>query len=63
VLARVDDGTLRIQVRDDGVGGARLDSGGLVGLADRLAVLDGQLRVESPTDGGTLVAADIPLGG
>ena len=30
---------------------------------DRLAVLDGQLWVESPPDGGTLVAADIPLSG
>jgi signal transduction histidine kinase len=33
----------------------------LLGLADRLAVLDGRLRVESPPDGGTLIAADIPL--
>src|ERR671918_1003989 len=61
VAARVEDGTLRGQVRDDGVGGARPDGGGLLGLADRLAVLDGQLRVESPADGGTLVAADFPL--
>jgi signal transduction histidine kinase len=61
VMARVEDGTLRIQVRDDGVGGARPDGSGLLGLADRLAVLHGQLWVESPSDGGTLVAADIPL--
>jgi signal transduction histidine kinase len=61
VTARIDDVTLRVQVRDDGVGGARPDGSGLVGLADRLAVLDGQLRVESPADGGTLVVADIPL--
>jgi GAF domain-containing protein len=61
VLARVDDGTLRLQVRDDGVGGARSDGSGLVGLADRLAVLDGRLRIESPAGGGTLVTADIPL--
>jgi PAS domain S-box-containing protein len=60
VTARVEDGTLRVQVRDDGAGGARSDGSGLLGLADRLAVLDGQLRVESPVDGGTLVAADIP---
>jgi signal transduction histidine kinase len=60
-LAHVEDGALRIQVRDDGVGGARPDGSGLVGLADRLAVLDGQLRVESPPDGGTLVAATVPL--
>ena len=63
VAARVEDGTLRVQVRDDGVGGARPDGSGLLGLADRLAVLDGRLRVESPADGGTLVAADLPLPG
>jgi signal transduction histidine kinase len=61
VTARIEDGTLSIKVRDDGIGGARRDGSGLVGLADRLAVLDGQLRVESPVDGGTLVAADIPV--
>ena len=61
VTARVEDGTLCVQVRDDGVGGARADGTGLVGLADRLAALDGRLRVESPADGGTLLAADIPL--
>ena len=61
VTARVTDGALRVQVRDDGVGGARPDGGGLLGLADRLGVLDGSLRVDSPCDGGTLIAADIPI--
>jgi signal transduction histidine kinase len=61
VLARVEDGTLQLQVRDDGAGGAHLEGSGLVGLADRLAALDGELQVESPPGGGTLVAADIPL--
>ena len=61
VVARVEDGTLELRVRDDGVGGARPDGGGFVGLADRLAVLHDQLRVESPADGGTLVSANIPL--
>jgi signal transduction histidine kinase len=63
VRAHVEGGTLQLQVHDDGVGGARPDGRGLVGLADRLAVLDGRLRVDSPTDGGTLVTADIPLPG
>jgi signal transduction histidine kinase len=62
VTARIEDGTLAVHVRDDGVGGARLDGSGLVGLADRLAVLGGRLRVVSPSDGGTHVAAAIPLG-
>jgi PAS domain S-box-containing protein len=61
VMAHVEDSTLHLQVRDDGVGGAQPHGSGFVGLADRLAVLDGQLRVESPADGGTLIAADIPL--
>jgi signal transduction histidine kinase len=63
VTARIEDGTLGVQVRDDGVGGARADGSGLIGLADRLAAVDGRLRVESPDDGGTLVAAAIPLPG
>jgi signal transduction histidine kinase len=63
VAARVEDGTLRVQVRDDGVGGARPDGSGLLGLADRLAVLDGQLRIESPAGAGTLIAAEFPLTG
>jgi signal transduction histidine kinase len=61
VTARVGDRALEVQVRDDGVGGARPDGSGLLGLRDRLAVVDGELRIESPADGGTLVAADIPL--
>jgi GAF domain-containing protein len=61
VKARVEDGTLDVTVGDDGVGGARPDGSGLVGLADRLAALDGELRVKSPVGGGTVVAAAIPL--
>jgi PAS domain S-box-containing protein len=63
VTARVEDGMLRVQVSDDGVGGARPDGSGLLGLADRLVALDGLLWVESPADGGTLVAAAIPVPG
>jgi signal transduction histidine kinase len=61
VTARVQDATLQVRVRDDGIGGARSDGTGLLGLADRLAAVDGQLRVESPAGGGTLVAADLPV--
>jgi signal transduction histidine kinase len=63
VTAHIEDGTLRVRVRDDGVGGARADGRGLLGLADRLAALDGRLEIESPLGGGTLVAAAIPLAG
>jgi signal transduction histidine kinase len=60
VTAHVEDGTLQVQVRDDGIGGAQPHGSGLLGLGDRLAVLDGSLRVESPAEGGTLIAAAIP---
>jgi signal transduction histidine kinase len=61
VTARTENGTLHLQVRDDGIGGAQADGSGLVGLADRVAALDGTLRLESPDGGGTVVAAVIPV--
>jgi signal transduction histidine kinase len=63
ITASVGPDALHVEVRDDGIGGVLPGGTGLVGLADRLAVLDGELRVESPADGGTLVVADIPLAG
>jgi signal transduction histidine kinase len=61
VTGCVEHGTLRVEVRDDGIGGARPDGSGLLGMADRLAALGGQLRIESPAGGGTLIAAEFPL--
>jgi signal transduction histidine kinase len=62
VTARVSDGKLQLVVRDDGVGGARTDGRtGLLGLYDRVAAMNGELRVESPPGGGTTVAAAMPL--
>ncbi|MEA2281823.1 MAG: hypothetical protein QOK21_2430 [Solirubrobacteraceae bacterium] len=63
VTARIEHGTLAVHVQDDGVGGARPEGGGsgLIGLVDRLAAVDGELRVDSPVDSGTLVVAAIPL--
>ncbi|MEA2340413.1 MAG: hypothetical protein QOG11_490, partial [Solirubrobacteraceae bacterium] len=63
VTAHIQDGVLAVHVRDDGIGGAQRDGGGLTGLTDRLAALDGELRVESPAGHGTLVAATIRLPG
>ncbi|HWD74267.1 MAG TPA: GAF domain-containing protein [Solirubrobacteraceae bacterium] len=61
VTGCVEHDTLRVEVRDDGIGGARPDGSGLLGMADRLAALGGQLRIESPAGGGTLIAAEFPL--
>jgi PAS domain S-box-containing protein len=61
VAVRRDGDRLRVEVRDDGRGGADPDGGsGLRGLADRLAALGGELSVESPPGEGTTVIASIP---
>jgi signal transduction histidine kinase len=50
-----------VEVTDDGVGGADDGRGsGLRGLADRVASLDGELRVVSPPGAGTVVSAELP---
>ena len=61
VAARVENGTLRIDVCDDGVGGARPDGSGLLGLRDRVVALGGDLEVDSPPGGGTRIAVTLPL--
>jgi signal transduction histidine kinase len=64
VTARVEHGELRVEVRDDGVGGARGGHGtGLGGLEDRVSALDGRLMLESPPRGGTRVCALLPVPG
>jgi PAS domain S-box-containing protein len=56
-------GTVEVEVRDDGRGGAAIDTGtGLRGLADRVAALDGHLSVVSPAGSGTCVRAQLPCG-
>jgi signal transduction histidine kinase len=62
VTARVERGELRVEVSDDGVGGARGGQGsGLEGLEDRVSALDGHLELESPPGGGTRVRALLPV--
>ncbi|HSX96840.1 MAG TPA: histidine kinase, partial [Streptomyces sp.] len=58
---RYAGGLLRVEVSDDGTGGADPARGtGLTGLADRLAVLDGTLSVHSPAGGPTVLSLEIP---
>lgn len=63
IAAECPGESLRVEVADDGVGGADPGRGsGLRGLADRVAALGGSLAIESPMGGGTRVVATIPLG-
>jgi PAS domain S-box-containing protein len=56
------NGTLVVEVRDDGIGGADPAGGsGLSGLADRVGAIDGSLSITSPPGEGTLVRAVLPL--
>jgi signal transduction histidine kinase len=56
------NGTARIEVRDDGVGGAAAAGGsGLRGLADRVEALGGRLELDSPLGAGTTLRAEIPV--
>jgi signal transduction histidine kinase len=59
-VSRVN-GSVLVEVTDDGIGGADTERGsGLRGLADRVEALDGRLRIWSPSGGGTRVRAEIP---
>ena len=56
------DGLLVIEIEDDGIGGADPSRGsGLRGLSDRIAALDGQLKIDGASGGGTRISATIPL--
>jgi signal transduction histidine kinase len=62
ILRHLDD-QLTVEIVDDGVGGADAAAGsGLRGLAERVEALGGELRVQSPSGGGTRVRASFPCG-
>jgi signal transduction histidine kinase len=61
VRASVGDDALRVEVVDDGGGGADPSGHGLVGMADRVTALGGRLEIDSPPAGGTRVTATFPL--
>jgi PAS domain S-box-containing protein len=61
VKAWVEHGELRLQIVDDGVGGADPTGHGLVGLSDRATALGGSFGVGVSPSGGTFVLATFPL--
>jgi signal transduction histidine kinase len=63
VAGAVSAHALRIEVADDGRGGADDDGSGIQGMRDRVETLGGTLVVESPPGRGTSVVATLPLSG
>jgi signal transduction histidine kinase len=60
--------SLRMEIRDDGVGGAVIlvpdvegHHSGLTGLAERVGSVDGQFAISSPAGGPTAVIVTLPL--
>jgi signal transduction histidine kinase len=64
LLARMN-GAIKAVIEDDGQGfdpaEDTLDGFGLVGMRERLALLGGRLEVESSSETGTTVAAEVPI--
>jgi signal transduction histidine kinase len=62
VRCRREPSRLLVEIWDDGVGGASVEpGGGLAGLAGRVEGVDGTFTVTSPSEGGTLVRAELPV--
>jgi signal transduction histidine kinase len=62
VSVAADGGALRVEVRDDGRGGADPTGGsGLLGLRDRVEAIGGTMRLTSPPGAGTSLSVVLPL--
>ena len=62
VTVEQPDKTLRLSVRDNGVGGADPARGsGLIGLRDRVEAIGGTVVIQSPAGAGTTVLVSLPL--
>ena len=61
VFAATSRRHLRIEIVDDGLGGATERKGsGLEGIRDRVEAIGGRLEIDSPAGSGTRIAAIVP---
>ena len=61
ISVQSSEALLRLEIRDDGVGGADPAAGtGLRGLAQRVGSVDGTLQVSSPPGGPTVITVELP---
>jgi signal transduction histidine kinase len=65
VTLRYAPDQLKIEVRDDGVGGATSDGlgHGLVGIRERVKIYGGDMSAGSANGGGYVLSTSLPLGG
>jgi signal transduction histidine kinase len=62
VAVTATDGTVTVEVSDDGAGGADPAQGsGLRGLADRVEAIGGRIEIVSPPGAGTRIRAVLPV--
>jgi signal transduction histidine kinase len=62
VAVAAEDGVLRVEIRDDGCGGADPGEGsGLLGLKDRVEAIGGTIALTSPPGVGTTLRVELPL--
>jgi signal transduction histidine kinase len=62
VTVQAEPGAVRVEIRDNGIGGADPARGsGLVGISDRVEALGGTLEVNTPPGSGTTLPTEIPL--
>ena len=54
------DGTVELEIVDDGRGGADPTGNGLTGMQHRVRALDGTLDISSPEGGPTVIHAELP---
>jgi signal transduction histidine kinase len=61
ITARAAAEGVRLDVADNGAGGARVaDGGGLAGLRERVRTVDGRIGLDSPAGGPTIITIDLP---
>jgi signal transduction histidine kinase len=62
VRGAVRDGTIELEIQDDGVGGAEPSRGsGITGLKDRVDTLGGTISFSSPAGAGTTIRMRLPV--
>jgi signal transduction histidine kinase len=62
ILIEEADGTLTVEVRDDGAGGADASRGsGLTGLRDRVEAVGGSMTLDSTAGAGTVLTVLLPV--